>query len=75
MVEQEKALTAKGPGEDGKTWLRKLTQLETQESFLLDLYLENKLDMDRYERRLAQIRQFRRAAEDEQARIKAKADH
>ena len=31
MVEQGKALTATGPGEDGKTWLRKLTQLETQE--------------------------------------------
>jgi hypothetical protein len=41
----------------------------------LDLYLENKLDMDRYERRLAQIRHTRKTAEDELARQKAKADH
>jgi hypothetical protein len=75
MVEQEKALTATGPGEDGTTWLRKLTELETQEERLLDLYLENKLDMDRYERRLAQIRLTRKTAEDELVRIKAKADH
>jgi site-specific DNA recombinase len=75
LVEQEKALTATGPGEDGTTWLRKLTELETQEERLLDLYLENKLDMDRYERRLAQIRLTRKTAEDELVRIKAKADH
>src|SRR3712207_9233641 len=31
--------------------------------------------MDRYKRRLAQIRQSRSAVEDELARIKAKADH
>jgi hypothetical protein len=75
MLEQEKALTATGPGEDGTTWLRKLTELETQEERLLDLYLENRLNMDRYERRLAQIRLTRKTAEDELARIKAKADH
>jgi hypothetical protein len=75
MLEQEKAPTATGPGEDWATWLRKLTELETQEERLLDLYLENKLDMDRYERRLAQIRLTRKTAEGELARIEAKADH
>lgn len=59
MLRQEKALTASGPGDDGKTWLRQLAELETQEERLLELYLENRLDMDRYERRLAQIRHSR----------------
>jgi hypothetical protein len=49
--------------------------LKLRRERLLDLYLENKLDMDRYKRRLAQIRQSRSAVEDELARIKAKADH
>jgi hypothetical protein len=30
MLRQEKALTASGPGDDGKTWLRQLAELETQ---------------------------------------------
>src|SRR5215203_2552392 len=59
MVKQEKALIYRGPGEDGRTWLKKLAELEVQEERLLDLYLENKLEMDRYERHLAQIYQSR----------------
>jgi site-specific DNA recombinase len=73
MLKQEKALVARGPGEDGKMWFKKLTELETQEERLLDLYLENKLDMDRYEKRLAQIEQARKTAEDELARIESRA--
>jgi DNA repair exonuclease SbcCD ATPase subunit len=73
MLKQEKALVARGPGEDGKMWFKKLTELETQEERLLDLYLENKLDMDRYEKRLAQIEQARKTVEDELARIESRA--
>jgi hypothetical protein len=62
-----------GHGEDNKTWLKKLGELETQEERLLDLYLENKLDTDRYDRRLAQIKQARKAVEDELARIEGRA--
>jgi hypothetical protein len=38
--------------------------LKLRRERLLDLYLEIKLDMYRYERRLAQIRQSRSAVED-----------
>ena len=72
MVKQEKALVARGPGEDGKTWLKKRMELEIQKERLLDLYLENKLDMDRYERRLAQLEQARRGVEDDLARIESR---
>jgi hypothetical protein len=47
-------------------------ELETQEERLLDLYLENKLDMDRYEKRLAQIEQARKTVEAELARIESR---
>jgi hypothetical protein len=75
MVKQEKALIYRGPGEDGRTWLKKLAELEIQEERLLDLYLENKLEMGRYERHLAQIKQSRKTVEDELARVEGRAAH
>jgi site-specific DNA recombinase len=75
MVEREKALISRGPAEEGKTLLKKLAELETQKERLLDLYLENKLDMGRYERRHAQIEQARKTVEDELARIEGRAAH
>ena len=75
MVKQEKALVARGPGEDSKTWLKKLAELETQKERFLDLYLENKLDMDRYEKRLAQIEQARQGVQDDLARIESRTAH
>jgi DNA repair exonuclease SbcCD ATPase subunit len=73
VVEQEKALMSRGPGDDDKTWLEKLSELEVQEERLLDLYLANNLEMDRYEKRLAQIKQSRKTVEEELARIAGRA--
>jgi len=73
MLEQEKALLYRGPGEDEEVWLKKLAGLEVQEERLLDLYLENKLEVDRYEPRAAPIKQWRKTVEDELAHIKAEA--
>lgn len=39
----------------------------------MDLYLESKLDVDRYETRAAQIKQTRKTVEDELARIESRA--
>ena len=47
--------------------------LEAQEERLLDLYLENTLEMDRYENRLAQIKQSRKSVDEELARIEGRA--
>jgi hypothetical protein len=73
MIEQEKALRSRGSGDDSETWLKKLAELEVQEERLLDLYLEGKLEMDRYEKRLAQIKQSRKTAKEELARIAGRA--
>jgi hypothetical protein len=73
IVKQEKALTSRGPRQDAETWLKKLAELEAQEERLLDLYLEGTLEMDRYETRIAQIKQSRKTAEDELVRIEARA--
>jgi hypothetical protein len=75
MLEQEKALSSRGAGEDEETWLNKLAELEAQEERLLDLYLENKLDVDRYGLRVAQIKQSRKTIEDELAHLKDRAAH
>jgi hypothetical protein len=52
MLEQEKALLYRGPGEDEEMWLKKLAELEAQEERLLDLYMESRLEIDCYEKRL-----------------------
>ena len=46
-----------------------------KEEQLLDLYLENKLNIDRYEKRLAQIEQARKTVEAELARIESRTAH
>jgi hypothetical protein len=43
--------------------------LEVQEERLLDLYLEGKLEVDRYESRISRIKQSRRTIQDEIERI------
>jgi hypothetical protein len=75
MLEREKALLSRGPDEDEETWLKKLAELDVQEERLLDLYLEDKLEVGRYESRAAQIKQRRKTVEDELARIKRRAAH
>jgi hypothetical protein len=62
-------------GNDEEGWLKKLSELETQEERLLDLYLEGKLEIGRYESRVSQIKQSRRTIEDELQRIKNHATH
>jgi site-specific DNA recombinase len=52
MLEQEKALLYRGPGEDEEMWLKKLAELEAQQERLLDLYMESRLEIDCYEKRL-----------------------
>ena len=55
--------------------IAKLAELETQKERLLDLYLENKLDMDRYEKRHAQIEQSLKTVQGELTRIEGRAAH
>jgi hypothetical protein len=70
-----RAVADRGPSEEGKAWLKKLAELETQKERLLDLYLENKLEMGRYEKRLAQIEQSLKTVQGELARIEGRAAH
>ncbi len=73
MLSREKELVHRGPGDDAGVWLTKLAELDAQEERLLDLYLEGKLEADRYERRAAQIRESRRTVQDELARVEGAA--
>ena len=73
MLRREKELVHRDPGDDVGVWLSKLAELDAQEERLLDLYLEAKLEADRYERRAAQIREARRTVQDELARVEARA--
>src|SRR5918998_492454 len=74
-IPRERALTSRNPGDDEEGWLRKLSDLEAQEERLLDLYLEGKLKIDRYESRVSQIKQSRKTIEEELRRIKNHAAH
>ena len=75
MLEREKTLASRGPDDEEEAWLKRLAELKTQEDRLLDLYLEGKVDVDRYEARAAQIKQARKTVEDELARSKSRAIH
>ena len=75
MLDRERALTSRSPSNDEESWLKKLSELEAQEERLLDLYLEGKLEIGRYESRISQIKQSRRTIEDELGRIKNHAAH
>jgi hypothetical protein len=74
MLRQEEALGGpRHPDGDEEGWLRKLSELEAQEERLLDLYLEGKLEVDRYESRVSQIKRPRKTIEDELERINDRA--
>jgi site-specific DNA recombinase len=73
MLDRERAVVSQGPGEDEERWLKKLSELEVQEERLLDLYLEGKLEVDRYESRVSQLKQSRKAIENELGHIKNRA--
>ena len=75
MLEREKTLASRGPDDEEEAWLKRLAALKTQEDRLLDLYLEGKVDVDRYETRATQIKQARKTVEDELARIESRAMH
>jgi Recombinase zinc beta ribbon domain len=75
MLDRERALTSRSPGNDEEGWLKKLSELETQEELLLYLYLEGKLEIGRYESRISQFKQSRRTIEAELERIRNHAAH
>src|SRR5215218_7372107 len=56
--------------EDG--WRNKLADLEVQEERLLDLYLEGKLESDRYESRVSQLKRSRKTAVEELEHIRSR---
>ncbi len=59
MLDEMKTLTSRSPGDDEESWLTKLAELESQEERLLDLYLEGKLEVSRYESRVSQLKHSR----------------
>ena len=70
MLDREKALNSRAPGEDEEAWLKKLSELEYQEERLLDLYLEGKLESDRYESRVTQLKRSRMTVQEELEHIR-----
>jgi hypothetical protein len=70
MVDRERTLASRAPGEDEEGWLKKLSELEVQEERLLDLYLEGKLEPDRYESRVSQLKRSRQTVEQELEHIR-----
>ena len=72
MLDGEKALNSRAPGEDEEAWLKKLSELEDQEERLLDLYLEGKLEPDRYESRVTQLKRSRMTVQEELEHIRNK---
>ena len=70
MLDREKALSSRGPGEDEEGWLKKLSEFEVQEERLLDLHLEGKLESDRYESRVSHLKRSRIAVQGELEHIR-----
>jgi len=75
MLDRERASASQGPGEEEEVWLKKLSEHEVQEERLLDLYLEGKLEVDRYGARVSQLKQARKTIEEELGRIGDRASH
>ena len=75
MLDRERASASRGPDEEEELWIKKLSELEVQEERLLDLYLEGKLEADRYGTRVSQLKQARKTVEEELDRIRDKASH
>jgi hypothetical protein len=70
MLHRERALSSRAPGEDEEGWLKKYSELEVQEERLLDLYLEGKLESDRYESRVSQLKRSRKTIQEELEHIR-----
>jgi hypothetical protein len=70
MLDRERASNSRAPGEDEDGWLNKLSEIEVQEERLLDLYLEGKLESDRYESRVSQLKRSRKTAVEELEHIR-----
>ena len=70
MLNREKALSSRAPGEDEEQWIKKLSEREVQEERLLDLYLEGKLESDRYESRVMQLKRSRTTVQEELEHIR-----
>jgi DNA repair ATPase RecN len=68
-------LTSRGLDEEEDVWLKKLSELKLKEERLLDLYLEGKLEADRYGARVSQLKQTRKTVEEELSRIRDRASH
>jgi hypothetical protein len=75
MLDEMKTLTSRSPGDDEESWLTKLAELESQEERLLDLYLEGKLEVSRYESRVSQLKHSRKTIEEELGRIRDRTAH
>jgi hypothetical protein len=75
MLDRERALSSRAPGEDEEGWLKKLSELEVQEERLLDLYLEGKLESDRYGSRISQLRRSRKTIQEELEHIRNRTTH
>jgi site-specific DNA recombinase len=70
LLDRESTSSSRGPGEDEEGWLKKLSEFEVQEERLLDLYLEGKLESDRYESRVSQLKRSRIAVQGELEHIR-----
>jgi uncharacterized protein YukE len=75
MLDEMKRLASRRPGDDEENWLKKLAELESQEERLLDLYLEGKLEVSRYESRVSQLKQSRKTIQEELGRIRDSTAH
>ncbi len=64
MLDRERALGSRAPGEDKEGWLQKLSELEVQEERLLDLYLKGNLECDRYGARISELKRSRKTIQD-----------
>jgi hypothetical protein len=75
ILARERALSSWAPGEDEEGWLKKYSELEVQEERLLNLYLEGKLESDRYESRVSQLKWSRKTIQEELEHIRTRTTH
>jgi hypothetical protein len=72
---QGKSIEFIATGEDEDSWLKKYSELEVQEERLLDLYLEGKLESDRYELRVSQLKRSPKTIQEELEHIRNRTTH
>jgi hypothetical protein len=75
LLDRERISSSRVPGEDEEEWLKKLSEFEVQEERLLDLYLEGKLESDRYESRVSQLKRSRKTIQEELEHIRNRTTH